>query len=282
LTGHLWRISLQRTAIIISANNISSGIPAYSIIVHLNCSKYNALRTEKSINLQKKSAMINFEALFKISYGLYIVSAGNKDRGNGFISNTVFQVTNEPVKFATCCSKNNLTTGLIEETKAFAVSVLQKDASSGIIGKFGYKSGKEIDKMEGMQIRYGETGVPIVLNESIAYLEFKLVETFDVGTHLLFIGELVQAEILDSKSEPLTYLYYREIKKGVSPKNAPTYMDKSKLEEKTQNTSLKKFQCSVCGYVYDEAPEGKEFTNLPDNWVCPVCDAGKEDFFEIK
>jgi flavin reductase (DIM6/NTAB) family NADH-FMN oxidoreductase RutF/rubredoxin len=226
--------------------------------------------------------MINFEALFKISYGLYIVSAGNNDKGNGFISNTVFQVTNEPVKFATCCSKNNITTGLIQETGSFAVSVLQKDASSDIIGKFGYKSGKDIDKLKDIQIRYGETGIPIVMNESIAFIECKVVETFDVGTHLLFIGELVQAEILNNTEDPMTYSYYRETKKGVSPKNAPTYIDKSKLEIEPQSPSSKKFQCTVCGYVYDPAIEGKEFSDLPDDWVCPLCDAGKEDFFEIK
>ena len=226
--------------------------------------------------------MINFEALFKISYGLYVVSAGNKDKGNGFISNTVFQVTNEPVKFATCCSKNNFTTNLIREAGAFTVSVLQKDASSGIIEKFGYKSGKDIDKMKDIQIKYGETAAPIVLNECIAYLECKLVETFDVGTHLLFIGELVHAEILNNKAEPLTYSYYRETKKGVAPKNAPTYIDKSKSEVKAPNPSSKKYQCSVCGYVYDEAEEDEEFDDLPDDWVCPLCGAGKEDFFEIK
>lgn len=173
--------------------------------------------------------MITFEALFKISYGLYIVCSGDQIKGNGFISNTVFQVTAEPPNFAACCHKNNFTSGFIQRSGAFSVSVLNKDASSEIFGRFGYRSGKDFDKLAGMNVRYGDTGVPVVLNESIAFIECKLVQTIDVGTHLIFIGELINAEILDDTKEPLTYLYYRQVKKAFAPKNAPTYIDRSKL-----------------------------------------------------
>jgi len=93
--------------------------------------------------------LINIQALFKISYGLYIVSSGDKAIGNGFISNTVFQVTAEPPRFAVCCSKNNYTSEFIMKYKVFSVSVLAQSASSDIFGKFGYKSGKDFDKMNG-------------------------------------------------------------------------------------------------------------------------------------
>jgi flavin reductase (DIM6/NTAB) family NADH-FMN oxidoreductase RutF/rubredoxin len=225
--------------------------------------------------------MINFEALFSISYGLYIVSSGDKNKGNGFISNTVFQVTAEPAKFAACCNKNNFTAELISQTKAFSVSVLNKDTSPDIFGRFGYKSGKDTNKLEGMQVKYGETGVPIVLNDSIAYLELKVTETIDVGTHLMFIGELLHSEILDTEKDPITYLYYRQVRKGVAPKNAPTYIDKSKLEPKQKTQVFKKFKCSVCGYIYDEATEDKKFADLPDSWICPVCGSEKADFIEF-
>src|SRR5512133_1882188 len=112
--------------------------------------------------------MINFEALFKISYRLYIVSSGNKEKANGFISNTVFQVTSEPPKFAACCNKNNFTAEVIQKTGNFSVSILHKETSSDIFGRFGYKSGRDLDKMAGLNLKYGETGVPIVLNDSIA------------------------------------------------------------------------------------------------------------------
>jgi len=225
--------------------------------------------------------MINYEALFKISYGLYIVSSGSKDYGNGFISNTVFQVTSQPPKFAACCNKDNHTAEVIGSTGSFSVSMLHEDAAAGIIGTFGYKSGKEINKMEGMELKYGETGVPIVLNEAIAFLECRVVETIDVGTHLMFIGELVQAEVLDESLEPLTYLYYRRVKKGVAPKNAPTYVDKSKLEKKPAEGEYAKYECAACGFVYDEEKEGKKFDEMPDDWVCPVCGAEKDDFYKL-
>jgi flavin reductase (DIM6/NTAB) family NADH-FMN oxidoreductase RutF/rubredoxin len=225
--------------------------------------------------------MIQFEALFKISYGLYLVSSGDKQSGNGFISNTVFQVTAEPPKFASCCNKDNYTSKFIQESGTFAVSVLHADTDPEIFSRFGYKSGKEIDKLAGMKIRYGETGVPIVMNDCTAFLECKVVQTIDVGTHFMFIGELVQAEIVDETKEAITYLQYRQVRKAASPKNAPTYIDKSKLGSNPEQSDFKKFQCTACGYIYDEADEDVKFADLPEDWVCPVCGSEKSDFVEI-
>jgi len=225
--------------------------------------------------------MINFETLFKISYGLYIVCSGDKNRGNGFISNTVFQVAAEPPKFAVCCNKNNFTAELIQQYRTFSMSILNRDASFELIGRFGYKTGKDFNKMAGVDVKFGDSGVPIVLNESIAFIECKIHQTVDVGTHLMFIGELITSEIIDDTKEPLTYQYYRQVKKGVAPKNAPTYIDKSKLEVKPQNPLLKKYRCSGCGYIYDEATESIKFKDLPNDWVCPICGCDKSDFIEI-
>lgn len=173
--------------------------------------------------------MINYEALFKVSYGMYIVCSGDKERGNGYISNTVFQVTSEPPKFATCCNKENFTSGIIKQTGAFSVSVLHKETPPEIFGRFGYRSGKTYDKLQGIAVKYGQTGVPIVLNNSVAFFECRLTDTVDAGTHLIFIGEIIYSETVDETAEPLTYLYYRQVKKGLAPKNAPTYVDISKL-----------------------------------------------------
>jgi flavin reductase (DIM6/NTAB) family NADH-FMN oxidoreductase RutF len=225
--------------------------------------------------------MVQIEALYKISYGLYLVTSGDRNKGNGFVSNTVFQVTSQPQRFAVCCNKDNYTASLIRQYKAFAVSILAQDASAELIGKFGYKSGKEIDKLAGTKVIFKETDVPVVLNDSLAFFECKLIETFDVGTHWIFIGELVCAEIIDETREPLTYAYYREVKKGFSPKNAPTYIDQSKLLTKTENAMSKKFKCPVCGYIYDEAEEEVKFSDLPEDWICPVCGSEKSDFIEI-
>lgn len=228
-----------------------------------------------------KKSMINFEALFRVSYGLYIVSSGVKSKSNGFIANTVFQITAEPARFAVCCHKNNYTAELIQNFYAFSVSVLSQDAPAEIIGLFGYKSGRNINKMEGLNLKFGETGVPFVLNGCIAYFEFNLVETIDFGTHLMFIGKLINAEMIDETKEPITYSYYRQVKKGLSPKNAPTFIDKSKLETKPVDLSLKKYECTACRYVYNERIEKIKFIDLPNDWACPTCGSEKEDFIEI-
>ena len=223
--------------------------------------------------------MINYEALFKITYGLYIVSSGDRNQGNGFISNSVFQVTADPPTFAICCNKNNYTAGFIKKTGVYSVSVLHTASAPDLFGRFGYRSGKDFDKMKDLNIIYGEsTGVPVVLNDSISFLECRVVQTVDVGTHLLFIGELLNSEILDDTKDPITYSYYRQTRKGVAPKNAPTYIDKSKLEPKIQGIGFKKYECTACGYIYDEAVEGKKFSDLTSDWVCPNCGTPKEDF----
>lgn len=231
-----------------------------------------------SVNL---TAMIQFEAFFEISYGLYIVSSGNKTSGNGYISNTVFQVTAEPPKFAASCNKGNYTAELILETGAFAVSVLHNETDPDLIGRFGYKSGRDFNKLEGLKIKYGETGVPIILNDCNAFLECKVEQTIDAGSHLIFIGTLIQSELLDNSIDALTYLHYRRVRKGLSPKNAPTYIDKSKIEANPPSNSLKKYECTACGYVYDEAEHEVRFSDLPQDWVCPVCGSEKSDFIEI-
>lgn len=225
--------------------------------------------------------MIDYEALLKVSYGLYVVCSGTREKGNGYISNTVFQVTSDPPRFATCCNKRNYTAGLIRETRLFSVSVLQMDTGTDTIGNFGYKTGKDTDKLQGMNIRFGETGVPIALNDAIACLEFRVTDTMDVGSHLLFVGDLVHAEVLDDRKDPLTYLHYRRTKKGEAPENAPTYIDQSKLKKNAGRKELFRYQCPTCGYIYDEEKEEVRFSDLPDDWVCPVCGEKKSEFAKI-
>jgi len=234
--------------------------------------------------------MINFEAFFKVTYGLYIVSSGDRGsgNGNGFVSNSVFQVTAEPPQIAACCNKSNFTAEFIQKSGAYSVSVLQQDASAEIIGRFGYKSGKDIDKFDKVEFELGNTGVPIVTEDSIAYLECQVKQTIDVGTHLIFIGEVVASDVL-ADLEPLTYAFYRNVKRGIAPKNAPTYIDKTKLKTPVKKEESVKYQCAACGYIYDPAKgdtdsgikPGTKFEDIPDDWVCPVCGAEKQDFEKL-
>ena len=234
---------------------------------------------------------MNTEAFFKITYGLYIISSGNSINKSGYIANTAFQVTSDPPQIAIACNKDNYTSKLIEETNAFSISILKQKASSGIIGLFGYKSGKDTDKFSSVNYVEGATGTPIVTDESIAWFECKLVSKFDVGTHIIYVGEIVNNELLDSDGEPLTYDYYRNVKKGKAPKNAPTYIAPPKETVVEEDNDLgPKYQCLVCDHIYDPKegdPDGgikpgTRFEDIPDDWVCPVCGAEKSDFEVIE
>jgi Conserved protein/domain typically associated with flavoprotein oxygenases, DIM6/NTAB family len=219
--------------------------------------------------------MINFDALFKISYGLYVVCSGNKEHGNGFICNTVMQVTADPVQLAVCCNKNNYTAEFIAHSGVLSISVLPESVSPELIGTFGYQSGRDKDKLQGFDVSYGTNDVPVLVSEAIATIEGKVKHTIDVGTHLIYICEITEATLL-SNANPITYDYYRKIKKGVSPKNAPTYVDETRLHT-TQSTS-EKYRCQICGYIYDNAENDTPFEELPDDWECPVCLAVKAMF----
>jgi flavin reductase (DIM6/NTAB) family NADH-FMN oxidoreductase RutF/rubredoxin len=237
---------------------------------------------------------MNLEAFFKITYGLYIVCSSDGNNYNGHISNTVFQVTADPPKFVVASHKNNLTTSYIEKSNFFSVSILQQDVDLDFIGPWGFKSGKNTDKFKEISYKLGKTGVPIVLDKTIAYLECEVIEKIDSGTHILFIGRVIDAEILDNQSKPLTYSFYREVVKGLSPRNSPTYTGDHSAKEFHDEPAIspekpKKYQCSICGHIYDpeegdshaDIAPGTAFKDIPDDWTCPICGVSKKDFSMI-
>jgi flavin reductase (DIM6/NTAB) family NADH-FMN oxidoreductase RutF/rubredoxin len=225
-------------------------------------------------------------ALQKISYGMYVVGSVDGDKINGQIANSAIQVTNEPPTIAVSINRNNLTHDFITKNKVFSLSILTVDAEMTLIGHFGFKSGRDINKAEGVKYKKGRTGVPIFLDSACASLEAEVISSVVVGTHEIFIGKVVESEVINA-NEPMTYAYYHAVKKGKSPKSAPTYI---KTEEKKETGNMDKFVCKVCGYVYDPAkgdPEsgikpGTAFDAIPNTWVCPVCGAGKEAFEKVK
>jgi len=166
---------------------------------------------------------LNLEALYNISYGLYVISSRKGDKFNGQIANTVIQVTSEPPTIAVCINKQNLTHEFINASKVFTASVLSKDTPLSFIGRFGFKSGREVDKFKDVNYKLGETKAPIVLDHSLAYLEAKVVNQVDVGTHTIFVGELIGADVL-KEGELMTYAYYHQVKRGTTPKTAPSYI----------------------------------------------------------
>ncbi|MDW8165719.1 MAG: rubredoxin [Elusimicrobiota bacterium] len=231
---------------------------------------------------------MDLKALYKIGYGMYIVATKNKEgKFNGQIANTVFQVTADPPQIAVCLNKQNLTTEYLKESKIFSVSILTEQTPMKFIGQFGFKSGRDIDKFNGVNYKIGISGAPVVLDYTAAYIEAEVVSYTDVGSHIVFVGKVVNAEVINEET-PMTYAYYHILKKGKSPKTAPTYIDEKNLEQK--ESKMKKYVCSVCGYIYDPEkgdPEngikpGTSFEELPQDWVCPVCGVGKDQFEELK
>ncbi len=229
---------------------------------------------------------MNKSTFHKLSYGLYVVTSGEEGKFNGQIANTVFQVTSEPPTVAVSINKQNYTHECILSCRQFAVSILAETAPMTMIGRFGFKCGRDMDKLEGVTTRRGITGVPIVTDHCVAFLEAKVKSEMDCGTHTIFLGEVVGCEILDAGAEPMTYAYYRQVKGGKSPKSAPTFQKEEPPTATPPAEQAARYTCTICGYIYDPAtgdPEGKirpgtRFEELPADWVCPVCGAGKDKF----
>ena len=152
-----------------------------------------------------KPREMNLQALHKLGYGLYVVCSRKGDSLNGQIANTVFQVTSEPPTIAVSINKNNLTHEFIKESRVFTVSILWRDTPLSFIGHFGFKSGRDMDKLDGINYKIGETQAPVVTDNALAYLEARVIQEVDVGTHTIFIGELVGADVI-KEGEPMVCL----------------------------------------------------------------------------
>ena len=220
-------------------------------------------------------------SLWSISYGIYVVTSAYDGKANGQVANTVTQVAAEPPRVLVAINKENHTHGLIEKSGVFAVSVLLEDVPMQFIGRFGFKTGREFDKLSGVEYEEGSTGCPCVTENAISLFEAKVFATVDAGTHTVFVGDVVSGKVLKADGKPLTYAQYHE-NKGKAPKNAPTY----RAPEKKGEPGMKRYVCDICGYIYDPAEgdsesgvaPGTAFEDLPDDWVCPVCGAEKDEF----
>jgi flavin reductase (DIM6/NTAB) family NADH-FMN oxidoreductase RutF/rubredoxin len=221
-----------------------------------------------------------------LTYGLYVVTSCADGKANGQIANTVFQVTADPARVAVSLNKENLTHKYVSRGGVFGVSVLAEETPMTFIGLFGFKSGRGVDKLAWVEHKEGASGCPLVTENALAVMEARVVSSLDVGTHTIFVGDVVAGEVLRD-GEPLTYAYYRDTKKGKAPKTAPTYHGPPPAAAKERSdVKMDKYVCQVCGYVYDPAkgdPDngvepGTVFEELPDDWVCPVCGATKDQF----
>ena len=167
---------------------------------------------------------MNLDALFKICYGLYIVSSKNGNKINAQLANTVFQITPQPATIAISIAKQNLTHEFINESKVFTVSIISDKWTMIEIGRFGFRSGRDIDKFSNCNYKMGKNGCPIILDNTVGYIECKVIKSLDAGTHTIFLGEVIEAENL-SELTPMTYDYYHKVLKGKESKNAPTFRE---------------------------------------------------------
>ncbi|QAT41771.1 flavin reductase [Aminipila luticellarii] len=196
-------------------------------------------------------------ALFKIGYGLYVLTAKDGSKDNGCIVNTVMQVTDSPLVIALGVNKRNYTHDMIMKTKEFNVSVLDVNSKFSIFQNFGFQSGRDADKFADFKaVKRSENGLLYVTENTNAYISGKVLEAIDFGTHTLFKAEVSNAESL-SNQDTLTYSDYH---KHVKP--APKPAEKSG------------WRCKICGYVYEGDP-------LPADYICPICKHGAADFERI-
>ena len=170
---------------------------------------------------------MNLNALQKLGYGMYIVGSHKENKLNGQVANTVFQITSEPATVAVSINKKNLTNEYIKASRVFSASILHEATPLPYIGSFGFRSGRDTDKLKGVNYKIGVTKSPIFLDHATAYLEAEVIQDIDVGTHTIFIGRIVATEVLNDEA-CMTYDYYHQVKKGTTPKTAPSYIARDK------------------------------------------------------
>ena len=197
------------------------------------------------------------QALFNISYGLYVITAKREDKDNGCIINTVTQVTDNPNRLTVAINKANLTHDMVLETGKFNISNLTTSTPFSLLEHFGFQTGAKVDKFKDYEWKEtSANGLLYIPKYSNSYLSCDVISTLDLETHTLFLADITDAKVL-SKEESLTYAYYHE---NVKPK--------AKTEGK------KGFRCKICNYIY-------EGDTLPDDYICPLCKHGVADFEPI-
>ncbi len=203
---------------------------------------------------------MNNKTFYNLSYGVFMLSTEWEGKANGCITNTCIQVASDPVRVSVAVLNSNYTCELMKKSGIFNVSILDKRCNFEIIKHFGYQSGRDVDKFKDMVCPVDDRGVPYLKWGACGVLFCKVVDTMELGTHTLFIGEVINAEVLSDEA-PITYAdYQRDIK--------------PKPEKKEESREIVGWRCKVCGYVYN----GVE---LEEDFACPLCGHGPEDFEPI-
>lgn len=202
------------------------------------------------------------KAMYKLSYGLFVLTAKEADKDNGCIINTAIQAASEPNQLSICVNKQNYTHDMVKRMGEFTVSVLSQNADFELFKHFGFQSGRDVNKFENFtQCSRGTNGIYYITEGTNAYLSVKVKKTEDLGSHTMFIGEITDMEVL-SEAPSVTYDYYLN---NIKPK--PQAVG-------TAEGGQIIWRCTICGYEY----VGEE---LPEDFICPICKHPASDFEKI-
>jgi len=204
---------------------------------------------------------MNKNSVYKLSYGLFVLTASEGDKDNGCIINTCAQVTSDPMQLAITVNKANLTHDMIKNTGVFNVSVIDNTAPFELFKHFGFQSGRDSMKFGTADSyrfapKYADNGVLYVSAYANAFMSGKVVKEIDLGTHTMFIAEMTDGDILSDKPS-MTYEYYH-----------------ANVKQKPAAPKKSGWVCRICGYIY-------EGDVLPEDFVCPICKHGAEDFDKL-
>lgn len=224
--------------------------------------------------------MINRSAFHRLSYGLYLVTACTPDgKKVGCVANTFQQVASEPPMVSVSLNKQNATTQAILESGTYAVSVIGQSATMDLIGLFGFKTSNEVDKFAETQHEMCSADLPIVLDHCVAKFVVEVRERVDVGTHIMFVGAVTEADAV-ADDAPMTYAYYHEVLRGKTPPKAASYVEEAPANLASEvasaaGTPKYGWRCKLCGYI-------EMMDELPDDYTCPICGVGKDMFERIE
>lgn len=221
------------------------------------------------------------KAMYKLSYGLFVLTTKLGDKINGCITNTAIQVTTDPNRIAFAVNKMNYTHDMLLESKVFNISIISEDASFELFKWFGFQSGREVEKFpaggiktaDGYEIAYdiSSNGIPVIKTGTNSFISGNVFETVDLGSHTLFICDVTDMDVL-SESASATYAYYQD---NIKPKPGEIKTgDSVGTLEKGEKEGQVVWVCKICGYVY----EGED---LPDDFICPWCKHPASDFERV-
>lgn len=206
---------------------------------------------------------MNAKAMYKLTYGLFVLTAKQGDKDNGCIINTAIQAASEPNQVSIAINKANFTHNMVQATGEFTVSVISENATFDLFKRFGFQSGREVEKFDGFQgMKRGDNGIYYITEGTNAYISVKVTKTEDLGSHTMLIGTITDMDVL-SDVNSVTYSYYQNHIKP-KPEAVGTTKDGQTI-----------WRCRICGYEY----VGEE---LPDDFICPLCKHPASDFEKVE